>query len=89
MPGLCAGLLRTVCLTLALTTIAAAQDYPAKPVRIVVPFPPGGFNDIVGRVIAAQLSERMGKQFLVENRPGAGGIIAGEMVANAPRTATR
>ena len=50
-----------------------------------MPFPPGGFNDIVGRLIAAQLSERLGKQFIVENRPGAGGIIAGELVANAPK----
>lgn len=85
MPRLCAGLISAVCLTLALITSAAAQDYPTKPVRIIIPFPPGGFNDIVGRLIAAQLSERMGKQFIVENRPGAGGIIAGEMVANAPK----
>jgi tripartite-type tricarboxylate transporter receptor subunit TctC len=70
---------------LALTTSVAAQDYPTKPVRIVVPFPPGGFNDIVGRIVATQLSERLGKQFIVENRPGAGGIIAGELVANAPK----
>jgi tripartite-type tricarboxylate transporter receptor subunit TctC len=78
-------LLRIVGLLLALTGSAAAQDYPTKPVRIVVPFPPGGFNDIVGRLIAAQMSERMGKQFIVENKPGAGGIIAGELVANAPK----
>jgi tripartite-type tricarboxylate transporter receptor subunit TctC len=70
---------------LALTTFAAAQDYPSRPVRILIPFPPGGFNDIVGRLIAAQLSERLGKQFVVENRTGAGGIIAGEMLANAPK----
>lgn len=78
-------LLRTAGLALALTTAAVAQDYPTKPVRIVVPFPPGGFNDIVGRIIATQLSERLGKQFVVENRSGAGGIVAGEMVANAPK----
>lgn len=69
----------------ALTATSAAQDYPTRPVRIVIPFPPGGFNDIVGRLIATQLSERLGKQFVVENRPGAGGIIAGEMLANAPK----
>jgi tripartite-type tricarboxylate transporter receptor subunit TctC len=70
---------------IALAGAASAQDYPTRPVRILVPFPPGGFNDIVGRIIAAQLSERLGKQFIVENRPGAGGIIAGEMLANAPK----
>lgn len=85
MPRLRALLLRTACIVLALTAAAAAQDYPTRPVRILVPFPPGGFNDIVGRIIAAQLSERLGKQFIVENRPGAGGIIAGEYVANAPK----
>ena len=85
MRRLGASLLRIVCLALALTTAAAAQDYPSRPVRILIPFPPGGFNDIVGRLIAAQLSERLGKQFIVENRPGAGGIIAGELVANAPK----
>ena len=53
---------------------AAAQDYPNRPVRIVVPFPPGAINDIVGRIIAAELSERWGKQFIVENRGGAGGV---------------
>jgi tripartite-type tricarboxylate transporter receptor subunit TctC len=85
MPRFCATLLRTACLLVALTGSIAAQDYPTRPVRILIPFPPGGFNDIVGRLIAAQLSERLGKQFIVENRAGAGGIIAGEMVANAPK----
>ena len=70
---------------LALTVSAAAQDYPSKPVRIVVPFPPGAFNDTVGRVIAAELSERLGKQFIVDNRGGAGGVIGAEVVANAPK----
>ena len=72
-------------LTLALTASAAAQDYPTKPVRIMVPFPPGGFNDIVARILATQLSERLGKQFIVENKTGAGGAVAGELVANAPK----
>jgi tripartite-type tricarboxylate transporter receptor subunit TctC len=70
---------------LALTTFAAGQDYPNKPVRIVVPFPPGALNDLVGRVIAAELSERLGKQFIVDNRGGAGGVIGAEIVANAPK----
>jgi tripartite-type tricarboxylate transporter receptor subunit TctC len=64
---------------------AAAQDYPTKPVRVIVAFSPGGFNDIVARLVAAQLSERLGKQFVVENRPGAGGVIAGEQLVNAPK----
>jgi tripartite-type tricarboxylate transporter receptor subunit TctC len=68
-----------------LTTFAAAQDYPTKPVRVIVAFSPGGFNDIVARLVAAQLSERLGKQFVVENRPGAGGVIAGEQLVNAPK----
>jgi tripartite-type tricarboxylate transporter receptor subunit TctC len=72
-------------LILALTTVAAAQDYPNRPVRIVVPFPPGGFNDIVARLIGAKLTERLGKQFIIDNRSGAGGTIAGELVANAPK----
>ena len=78
-------LLKTAGLLFALTTAVAAQDYPTRPVRIIIPFPPGGFNDIVGRIIAAQLTERQGKQFIVENRAGAGGILAGEIVANAPK----
>jgi tripartite-type tricarboxylate transporter receptor subunit TctC len=65
--------------------MAAADDYPNRPVRIIVAFSPGGFNDIVARIIATQLTERLGKQFIVENRPGAGGIIAGELLATAPK----
>ena len=78
-------LLKVAGLLLAFATHAAAQDYPAKPVRIVVPFPPGALNDTVGRIIAAELSERMGKQFIVDNRGGAGGVIGAEIVANAPK----
>lgn len=64
--------------------LAAAQSYPARPVRLIVPFPPGGSNDIVGRMIATQLSERLGKQVVVDNRGGAGGIIGTEIVAKSP-----
>jgi tripartite-type tricarboxylate transporter receptor subunit TctC len=85
MVGMRSLLVAAAGLLFALTSFGAAQDYPTRPVRIVVPFSPGGFNDIVGRLIAAQLTERLGKQFVVENRAGAGGIIAGEMVANAPK----
>ena len=72
-------------LLLALTTVAAAQDYPTKPVRVIIPFPPGAINDSVGRTIATQLSTRLGKQFVVDNRAGAGGVIGTELAANAPK----
>jgi tripartite-type tricarboxylate transporter receptor subunit TctC len=68
-----------------LPTVAAAQDFPSKTGRIVIPFPPGAINDTIGRMIATQLSTRLGKQWIVDNRPGAGGIIAYELVANAPK----
>ena len=68
----------------ALTRIASAQTYPARPVRIVVGFAAGGPNDITARIIAQWLSERLGQQFIVENRPGAGSNIATEFVVRAP-----
>src|SRR5262249_46684499 len=70
---------------LALTGAAAAQDYPAKPVRVIIPFPPGAINDTIGRMIATQLSTRLGKQFVVDNRAGAGGVVGTELAANAPK----
>ncbi len=62
---------------------SAAESYPTKPVRLIIPFPPGGSNDIVGRMIAMQLSERLGKQVVADNRGGAGGIIGTETAAKA------
>jgi tripartite-type tricarboxylate transporter receptor subunit TctC len=62
---------------------AHAQPYPAKPVRVVVPYPPGGGNDTLGRLFAAKLSERMGQSFVVENRPGAGTMIGTEAAAKS------
>lgn len=62
---------------------ASPSAYPTKPVRVVVPFSPGGATDIVGRLIATKLGERLGKQFIVENRTGAGGTIGMEVVAKA------
>jgi len=66
-----------------LSACAFAQAYPARAVRVVVPFPPGGAPDLVGRTLANRLSERLGQPFVVENRTGAGGNIAAEAVAKA------
>ena len=63
--------------------MAAAQSYPSKPLRLIVPFPPGGSNDVVGRMIAAQLSTRLDKPVIVENQGGAGGLIGTEMAARS------
>jgi tripartite-type tricarboxylate transporter receptor subunit TctC len=85
MPRLTSLPLRTAGILLALTTFAAAQEYPTKPVRVIIPFPPGAINDTVGRMIATQLSNRLGKQFVVDNRAGAGGVVGTELAANAPK----
>jgi tripartite-type tricarboxylate transporter receptor subunit TctC len=60
---------------------ATAQDYPSRPVKIVVPFPAGGSNDIIARILAQKLGERTGQTFLIENRGGAGGNIGADAVA--------
>ncbi len=65
------------------TAVLAADAYPSKPIRLIIPFPPGGSNDIVGRLIAAKLSERLGKQVVVDNRGGAGGVLGTEMASKA------
>ncbi len=77
------GIIAVLAVALAAATPARAQEYPAKPVRIVVPFAPGGSNDLVARLVAAQLTERVGKVFTVDNRAGAGGTVGTEAVLNA------
>ncbi len=64
--------------------VAHAQTYPVKPVRVVVPFAPGGGTDILGRIVAQKLSERIGQQFLVDNRPGAAGNVGLELTVKSP-----
>jgi tripartite-type tricarboxylate transporter receptor subunit TctC len=68
----------------AVSSVARAQAYPARPVRVIVGFTPGSAPDIVARLMGQWLSERLGQQFLVENRPGAGGNIGTEVVVRAP-----
>ena len=63
---------------------AWAQAYPVKPVRVVIPWPPGGSNDVVGRLVLQRLTQTMGQQFVVDNRAGAAGSIGAEVVAKAP-----
>src|SRR5215207_9944570 len=68
---------------LAIAFAAAAQDYPARPVRVIVPFSPGGAVDGPMRMVAQELGKRWGQQVVVENRPGAGATIGTEIVAKA------
>ena len=78
-----------IAVTLALASLAAlplgaqAQDYPVRPIRLVVPFPPGGPTDVLARIVATRLGERLGQPVVVDNKPGASGMIGADMVAKA------
>jgi tripartite-type tricarboxylate transporter receptor subunit TctC len=83
MPTLLSRLILVATLSLMLAPNAFADDYPNRPVRLIIPFPPGGSNDVVGRLVAQQLSTKLGQQVYVDNRAGAGGTIGTEACATA------
>jgi tripartite-type tricarboxylate transporter receptor subunit TctC len=85
MSGIFSRLMTAAGVILTLTVAAVAQDYPTKTVRIIIPFAPGGLNDLVGRAIATHLTDKLGRQVIAENRAGAGGVVGTELVANSPK----
>ena len=75
-----------VCLLFAVAGFAVpatAQDYPTRSIRLIIPFAPGGSNDVVGRIVANQLGQKLGQQVFVDNRPGAGGVVGSDLAAKA------
>src|SRR5947209_6817881 len=75
--------MRALLILALLWPLLVLGQYPAKPLRMVVPFPPGGATDIIGRVVAQKMGERLGQSVVVDNRPGAGGSIGSELVAKS------
>jgi tripartite-type tricarboxylate transporter receptor subunit TctC len=84
MPAMRAVPLTVAAMLAASITSAAAQQYPTKPIRLIIPSAPGGSNDVVGRPIAAFLGERLGRQIIVDNRAGAGTMIGTELASKMP-----
>jgi tripartite-type tricarboxylate transporter receptor subunit TctC len=83
---ICVNLWRKKLLTLGLITVASgaiAQSYPTKPIRMIVPYAPGGGVDIIARTTAQELAKRVGQQIIVDNRTGAGGNVGSELVAKS------
>lgn len=77
--------MRALCSALALSTLPSwSQEFPNRPVKVIIPFPPGGPTDVLGRLVAQKLSERLGQSFVVDNKPGASGMIGADMVAKSP-----
>src|SRR4051812_19674149 len=73
-----------VCAVGSVAGVAQAQSFPSKPVRLIVPLAPGGPSDILARTIAAKMSEGLGQSVVVDNRPGAGGVVGTDIVAKSP-----
>ncbi|MDO8769671.1 MAG: tripartite tricarboxylate transporter substrate binding protein [Burkholderiaceae bacterium] len=77
-------LLQAVGSSLVLTSLSSwSQSYPSRPIRMIIPFPPGGPTDVLGRIVAQKLSERLGQSVVVDNKPGASGMIGADIVAKA------
>src|SRR3954454_13558037 len=73
-----------LCLAALIALSAHGQTYPTKPMRLVAPFPPGGTTDVLSRIVAQKLTDTLGRQVVVDNRPGAGGNLGHELAAKAP-----
>src|SRR5262249_41266556 len=83
-PAVCVGMVGLWLAARAPMAAYAQSGYPDRPVRVIVPYGPGGVADVTMRIIAQRLSEKLGQQFVVENRPGAGGIVAAQAGISAP-----
>ena len=83
-PVLNPGIVVSFALAVCMASGTLAQNYPSRPIRFIVPFPPGGGTDIYARILAPKLSEALRQQVVVDNRSGAGGALGAELAAKAP-----